>query len=305
LKAEEEEQKTESKRRFEEMVDLKKEIAANAVTLEEATKNRAAEKAENEVTLAETKGSIQGCTLALEILKRYYDSVALVQVKEEPAADRNGKTLKDHAPSYTTEAKDYAGSSGAEKVLGAIEDLQKELEATESEVTNDESQAVTDFEKLKEDTNADTDAKEKAHTEAETIRNNCEARIVTIQDDKADAQNKSPYRAFAYAQFCSGRPYSDCWTSDRVSFSFSFKTEGLAGLGAFGKLLFWTDAGNIAGFLPPRHPKGEGKLRLVTEARPQLRPHLNEGIPKVATDFFEVPRTRGLEEKRSESREGP
>jgi len=190
LKAEEEEQKTESKRRFEEMVDLKKEIAANAVTLEEATKNRAAEKAENEVTLAETKGSIKGCTLALEILNKYYDSVALVQVKEEPAADRDGKTLKDHAPSYTTEAKDYAGSSGAEKVLGAIEDLQKELEATESEVTNDESQAVTDFEKLKEDTNADTDAKEKAHTEAETIRNECEARIVTIQDDKADAQKE-------------------------------------------------------------------------------------------------------------------
>ncbi|CAE7040531.1 eglS, partial [Symbiodinium natans] len=35
-------------------------------------------------------------------------------------------------------------------------------------------------------------------------------------------------------------------------------------LSAFVKLLFWTDSGNILGLVPPSHPKGSGKLRLVS-----------------------------------------
>jgi len=78
------------------------------------------------------------------------------------------------------------------------------------------------------------------------------------------AQGKAPYRAFGYAQFCNGQPYSACWGGqEKVSFSFSFKTEGIIHVGAYVKLLFWTDAGNILGFLPPRHPMGDGQFRLL------------------------------------------
>lgn len=76
------------------------------------------------------------------------------------------------------------------------------------------------------------------------------------------AAGKAPYRAFTYAQLCQGRPYREC-LEDRFSFSFSFKTEGAANLSAFLKMLFWTDAGALVGLLPPRHPKGDGVLRLV------------------------------------------
>merc|ERR1719291_962015 len=81
----------------------------------------------------------------------------------------------------------------------------------------------------------------------------------------AQAAKKSPYRAFAYCQFCMGRPYKECWGKEKaVRFSFSFKTAGVAQIGAYVKLLFWSDSGNILGLIPPKHPNGQGKLRLVT-----------------------------------------
>mmetsp|Transcript_48021 Transcript_48021/g.89916 ORF Transcript_48021/g.89916 Transcript_48021/m.89916 type:complete len:640 (+) Transcript_48021:77-1996(+) len=77
-----------------------------------------------------------------------------------------------------------------------------------------------------------------------------------------EALSKMPYRAFAYAQFCNGKAYSECWTGD-ATFTFSLMVAGVSQTGAYVKVLFWTDAGNILGLIPPSHPKGEGKLRLV------------------------------------------
>jgi len=79
------------------------------------------------------------------------------------------------------------------------------------------------------------------------------------------ASGKTPYRAFAYMQFCNGQSNSQCWTGlNDVSFSFSFKTSGMSQISAFLKLLFWTDGGNILGVLPPSHPNGEGLFRLIS-----------------------------------------
>jgi len=72
----------------------------------------------------------------------------------------------------------------------------------------------------------------------------------------------APYRAFANAQFCHGKSYSECLDGP-FSFSFSFKVQGASELAAFVKLLFWTDNAPLVGLLPPAHPKGAGKLRLV------------------------------------------
>eukprot|EP00439_Symbiodinium_sp_Y106_P025125 s5851_g3.t1 len=78
-----------------------------------------------------------------------------------------------------------------------------------------------------------------------------------------DALGVMPYRAFAYAQFCNGKAYSECWTTGEAAFSFSLMVRGVSQTGAFVKVLFWTDSGNILGLVPASHPKGEGKLRLV------------------------------------------
>jgi len=85
-----------------------------------------------------------------------------------------------------------------------------------------------------------------------------------IEVPRSSAQGQAPYRAFGYAQFCNGQQYSVCWgDQEKVSFSFSFKTEGLVEIAAYVKLLFWTDAGNILGFLPPEHPMGDDMFRLL------------------------------------------
>lgn len=85
-----------------------------------------------------------------------------------------------------------------------------------------------------------------------------------ISMSAGQAQGKVPYRAFAYAQFCNGQQYSSCWGADEtLSFSFSLMVSGLDEMGAYVKLLFWTDSGNILGLLPPNHPKGNGDLRLL------------------------------------------
>eukprot|EP00971_Amphidinium_carterae_P111258 2203738-Amphidinium_carterae.1 len=84
-------------------------------------------------------------------------------------------------------------------------------------------------------------------------------------DVPATAEGQSPYRAFAYAQFCNGQQYSHCWGSKQdITFSFSFKADGIGQTGAFVKLLFWTDGGNMLGLLPPSHPKAGGIYQLVT-----------------------------------------
>merc|ERR1711907_154041 len=57
---------------------------------------------------------------------------------------------------------------------------------------------------------------------------------------------------------------SSCLSND-FSFSVSFRTDDMAGWGAYVKLLFWTDSGNILGLLPGGAPgaKGNTSYRLV------------------------------------------
>ncbi|KAL9139754.1 putative conserved tandem cellulose binding domain [Amphidinium carterae] len=81
----------------------------------------------------------------------------------------------------------------------------------------------------------------------------------------ASAAGQTPYRAFAYAQLCNGQPYSNCWGGMQdITFSFSFKADGIGQTGSFVKLLFWTDGGNLLGLLPPSHPNAGGIYQLVT-----------------------------------------
>lgn len=76
---------------------------------------------------------------------------------------------------------------------------------------------------------------------------------------RSTAGGKVPYRAFAYLPFCHGAKMSSC-LSTSFDFSVSFRTQGGSGWGAYVKLLFWTDSGNILGLLPPGAPGAKGNL---------------------------------------------
>ena len=58
----------------------------------------------------------------------------------------------------------------------------------------------------------------------------CKLRAVQVSTSatRKDALGKAPHRAFAYAQFCNGKAYKECWTSEKVTFSFSLMVEGLS-----------------------------------------------------------------------------
>merc|ERR1712217_461405 len=84
------------------IAELSRQIASNEKALKEATELRAAEKADNEKTVAEAKEGQASVEFALGVLKDFYDSQSsLLQRRKRyvPAtADSSGKTVDDLAP---------------------------------------------------------------------------------------------------------------------------------------------------------------------------------------------------------------
>merc|ERR1712187_338866 len=91
----------------EENAELESQIAEMQKALLEATELRAEEKADNERTIKMTEDGSESVTLALQILKKFYDN-AFVQVNKyvPPKSDREGNTVGDLAPEVF-EAKDH------------------------------------------------------------------------------------------------------------------------------------------------------------------------------------------------------
>merc|ERR1719263_1606078 len=139
-------------------------IAGLNKALLEATELRAGEKAENEKTLAEAAEGKEAVNLALGVLKEFYESKAFVQTRRKPAADREGKTLKDLAPEPEwKEDEEYKGKQDASKgIIGILEMILEDFEHTEESVGEEESKAQEAFQKFEADTKADIEAKESA-----------------------------------------------------------------------------------------------------------------------------------------------
>lgn len=89
---------------------------------------------------------------------------------------------------------------------------------------------------------------------------------------KAVAAGKNPYRAFAYLPLCQHKATRGCLSSKEKSdkaftLAFSFRTTSVVDWGAYVKLIFWTDGGNLVGLIPPSIHKEESKknkIALVT-----------------------------------------
>ena len=102
-----------------------------------------------------------------------------------------------------------------------------------------------------------------ANTSAETARWDLSVPRAQVEG----RMSPNPYRAFAYLQFCEGKPMSSCWAGaagaaggaggaggdqSRV-FTFAFRTTDMAPWDYYTRLLSWSDgaeAGRILGLLP-------------------------------------------------------
>jgi hypothetical protein len=109
----------------------------------------------------------------------------------------------------------------------------------------------------------------------------------TISMKETQANGVIPYRAFAYMQFCNGQPMRNCLNGD-VDLSFSFQTRNIRDIGAYVKILFWTDSGNILGLVPLNHPKGDGKYRLVTFIQDDYPNHWSDEVEIRDREWYRI-----------------
>merc|ERR1719183_2288804 len=124
---------------------LAEEQAALTKAMSGATEIRTKENAENEATIADAKAGQEAVKSALAILKEYYASVALVQVKQVP------------------ELAAYKGQqAGKGGVIGMLEVILSDFERLDADTTADERTAASEYASFMEDAKADKKAKHDA-----------------------------------------------------------------------------------------------------------------------------------------------
>eukprot|EP00416_Gambierdiscus_australes_P040736 CAMPEP_0171099962 /NCGR_PEP_ID=MMETSP0766_2-20121228/52670_1 /TAXON_ID=439317 /ORGANISM="Gambierdiscus australes, Strain CAWD 149" /LENGTH=708 /DNA_ID=CAMNT_0011559701 /DNA_START=54 /DNA_END=2180 /DNA_ORIENTATION=- len=169
-----------------EITTLSEEIAGLAKALNEATELRAAEKKDNEMTIADAKSGAAAVTEAIQVLQQFYGTTLLQYVP--PNADREGNTVGDLAPK-TSWSGDYLGKTDASKgILGLLQVILDDFTRTIAAVGTAEADAVTKFTDFETKTNTDMTAKKTEKDTKEGEVTTAEAAITTAQDAKMDAE---------------------------------------------------------------------------------------------------------------------
>merc|ERR1719213_1273126 len=174
----------------EDVNNLQKSIAENMKALNEATELRDKEKADNENTLSMSDAGKEAVEFALTTLKEFYEGAAFVQSKyTPPAAGRDGKTVGDMAPDAFS--GEYHGNQAASKgIIGLLEVILSDFERTLETVEEAEDEAQSKFESFKEETEADSKAKQDDIDDKESRISEIEDTLVTLADEKTDAEKK-------------------------------------------------------------------------------------------------------------------
>merc|ERR1719238_2019329 len=162
-----------------EIAMLSEMIAELMKALKEAEELRAAEKAENEKTIAEAEEGLGAVKYALTVLSEFYENAFLQYVP--PNADRDGKTVSDLAPEIFDDK--YHGNQDASKgIIGLLEIIVSDFERTIETTTAEEKAAEEEFQAFKKETEADIASKEKEKKDKE-------AKVVELTDELADLNN--------------------------------------------------------------------------------------------------------------------
>merc|ERR1719421_2848990 len=145
----------------EEIQTLLNEISELNKSLNEATQLRGKEKAENIKTLADANAGLAGVTKAMKILKDFYDN-AFIQTHSSykpPKGDASGNTVGDLAPDSFS--GDFAGNQDAASgIIGQLDVIKSDFEGTIDATKTAESDAESEFDSYKSDTETDISDKE-------------------------------------------------------------------------------------------------------------------------------------------------
>merc|ERR1719335_1519475 len=188
----------------EEIQTLLQEIAELTKALNEATELRGQEKAENTKTLADANAGLAGVTKAMKILKDFYDN-ALVQTGESytpPKGDADGNTVGDLAPD--TFSGDFAGNQDAATgIIGQLDVIKSDFEGTLDATKQEESDAESEFQDYKTETETDISEKEDS-VKSKTGEVNTET--ANLSDYKADLKEHTTLKAEALQELAKLKP---------------------------------------------------------------------------------------------------
>merc|ERR1719201_1718196 len=143
----------------EEIATLMSEVAELTKALNEATQLRGEEKADNTKTLADATAGLAGVTKAMKILKDFYDNALIQTSYKPPKGDASGNTVGDLAPDSFS--GDFSGNQDAAVgIIGQLDVIKSDFEGTIDATKTAESDAESEFDAYKSDTETDISDKE-------------------------------------------------------------------------------------------------------------------------------------------------
>lgn len=129
--------------------DLTQEIVEIDAAVAKATEQRAAEKEKNTVTIADAQAAIEAVTQATSVLKEFYakaaQATALTQMQTAGPADDAPETFD----------KPFTGVGGEGGVVGMLEVVLSDFERLESDTTQGEATAQSEFDQFSADSSKD------------------------------------------------------------------------------------------------------------------------------------------------------
>jgi hypothetical protein len=174
--------------------DLAGEIAKMNKDLLEATELRANEKAENEKTIKNAEEGGKAVDQAIVLLKKFYEGAFLqAGAGQTPNIEnRDGQTVGDLAPETFSSDEEYKGKIDASKgIIGMLEVISSDFARTVKTVTDQEAQAVKDYETVKKDLEKSISDKEKTKTDKEGEVETKESDLTGFKDDLKDASKRN------------------------------------------------------------------------------------------------------------------
>merc|ERR1719305_1342583 len=179
----------------EEIQTLLEEISELNKSLNEATQLRAKENAENTKTLSDANAGLAGVTKAMKILKDFYDN-ALIQTRtsyKPPKGDASGMTVGDLAPDSFS--GDFSGNQDAATgIIGQLDVIKSDFEGTIDATKTAESDAESEFQDYKTETETDISDKESS---VKTKEGEEADETAAASDAKADLKEHTTLKAEA------------------------------------------------------------------------------------------------------------
>merc|ERR1719313_1163199 len=186
----------------EEIQTLLEEISELNTSLNEATQLRAKEKAENTKTLADANAGLAGVTKAMKILKDFYDNALIQTSYKPPNSDASGMTVGDMAPDSFS--GDFSGNQDAATgIIGQLDVIKSDFEGTIEATKNAESDAESEFNSYKSDTETDISTKE---GEIKTKTGEVQSTSGDLADYKDDLHTHTVLKAEALKELAKLQP---------------------------------------------------------------------------------------------------